>query len=275
MHNIYIMDCTKCHEKRELAKGKRWCKRCKNEYERRRRAKAGDEAKERRCRVGKEYYKKRKAQVKEIIIDNTETKKCTVCKEAKTLDHFHVAKCKGTIRAMCKKCACQKRKEYYQKNKKAVIAQTNKYKVEKMKRDPIFKLERRLRNRIYQAFKAQGERKNNRTWKYIDCSSRFFQKWIEYQLYDGMTLENYGKMWHIDHVYPCSKFDLTKEEEIAKCFSWKNLRPLRASKNIEKCAKIQNIELVLQELKVKTFLRENKSNGQKSILPTTKGSVVG
>ena len=90
-----------------------------------------------------------------------------------------------------------------------------------------------------------------------------------------MTLENYGKTWHIDHVYPCSKFDLTKEEEIAKCFSWKNLRPLRISKNRKKYNKIQNIELVLQELKVKTFLRENKSNGQKSILPTTKGSVVG
>ena len=55
--------------------------------------------------------------MKEIIIDDTKTKKCTVCKEDKTLDHFHVAKCKGTIRAMCKKCACQKRKEYYQKNK--------------------------------------------------------------------------------------------------------------------------------------------------------------
>ena len=73
-----------------------------------------------------------------------------------------------------------------------------------------------------------------------------------------MTLENYGKTWNIDHVYPCSKFDLTKKEEIAKCFSWKNLRPLRASKNREKHNKIQNIELVLQELKVKTFLRENK-----------------
>ena len=229
------MDCTKCHEKRELVKGKRWCKRCKNEYERQRRAKAGN--REKRRRQEKEYYKKKKEQVKEIIIDDTKTKKCTVCKEDKTLNNFHVAKCKGRIRAMCKKCACQKRKEYYQKNKKAVIAQTNKYQVEKMKRDPIFKLERRLRNRIYQAFKAQGERKNNRTWKYIDCSSRFFQKWIEYQLYDGMTLENYGKTWHIDHVYPCSKFDLTKEEEIAKCFLGKTYAPfvhLKILKNVQK-----------------------------------------
>ena len=63
------MDCTKCHEKRELAKGKRWCKRCKNEYERRRRAKAGN--REKRRQQEKEYYKKKKEQVKEIIIDNT------------------------------------------------------------------------------------------------------------------------------------------------------------------------------------------------------------
>ena len=32
-----MMNCTRCHEQKELAKGKRWCKECKNAYERERR----------------------------------------------------------------------------------------------------------------------------------------------------------------------------------------------------------------------------------------------
>ena len=52
-----------------------------------------------------------------------------------------------------------KRKEYYRKSKDKIIKQTNQYKVEKMKKDPIFKLERRLRNRVYLALKNQGKQK--------------------------------------------------------------------------------------------------------------------
>lgn len=33
------MKCTKCNIEKELVKGKRWCKNCKNEYERKRRKK--------------------------------------------------------------------------------------------------------------------------------------------------------------------------------------------------------------------------------------------
>ena len=39
-----------------------------------------------------------------------------------------------------------------------------------------------------------------------------------------MTFDNYGE-WHIDHVKPCSSFDLTNEQEIYECFNWKNIRP--------------------------------------------------
>ena len=93
---------------------------------------------------------------------------------------------------MCKQCSSNKRKKNYQENREQIIKQTSKYTTEKMKRDPIFKLERRLRSRIYCAFMAQGETKSNRTWKYIGCSPQFLQEWIEYQLYDGMTMGKYG-----------------------------------------------------------------------------------
>lgn len=245
------MDCTKCHQKNELAKGKRWCKICKNKYEVERRNKHREEIRKKE----RERYYEKKEKLKDVMIeiDSTKNKTCSVCNETKTLDNFFIAKCKGNIRAMCKKCSSDKRKEHYINNKTAIIKQTNNYKVEKMKRDPIFKLEQRLRIRIYQAFTSQNLNKNNRTWKYINCSPYFFQKWIEFQLYDGMTLENYGKIWHIDHVIPCASFDLSNDIEVRKCFEWKNLRPYLAHKNKTKSDKINNFDIIMQELKVFSF----------------------
>ena len=43
-----------------------------------------------------------------------------------------------------------------------------------------------------------------------------------------MTWDNYGGYWHIDHIIPCCRFDLTKEEEQLKCFHYTNLQPLFA-----------------------------------------------
>lgn len=250
------MECTKCHQVRELAKGKRWCKICKNEYEKERRSKD----KEKNNEKSRQLYQKKKEQVlqQEFKIDETQTKKCSVCKEDKTLNNFHVAKCKGNIRAMCKSCSIEKRKEYYKNNKDKINNTRRNYEKERVKNDIDFKFKKYLRSRIYMAFSTKGLKKTNRTWKYINCTNDFFKKWIEFQLYDGMTLENYGEYWHIDHVNPCSNFDLSKENDIEECFSWKNLRPLRSDKNKKKRDKIIPFDMLMQELKVKVFLRDIK-----------------
>jgi hypothetical protein len=49
-----------------------------------------------------------------------------------------------------------------------------------------------------------------------------------------MSWENQGTYWDIDHVIPCSHFDLSKEENKYKCFNWKNLRPLKKEENNSK-----------------------------------------
>lgn len=40
--------------------------------------------------------------------------------------------------------------------------------------------------------------------------------------------------WHIDHIKPVSKFDLTNSEEVKKCFSAENLQWLLAFENLSK-----------------------------------------
>jgi uncharacterized protein YxeA len=222
----------------------------------------------------REHYQKKKEQVlqQEIKIDETQTKKCSVCQEDKTLNNFYMAKCKGNIRAMCKSCSSEKRIEYCENNKDKINETRRNYEKEKTKNDIDFKFRKYLRSRIYMALTTQGTKKNKRTWKYINCTSDFFKKWIVYQLYDGMTLENYGNYWHIDHVKPCSKFDLTKDEEINECFSWKNLRPLRCDKNKKKNNKIIPFDNLMQELKVKVFLK-GINNESKNYHSEIKGTV--
>ncbi len=265
------MECTKCHQEKSLVKGKRICKECKNSYEQQRRARQTKEKKEESKQKERERYAKNKIKVEEtglekmVNINPKEEKTCSICGETKKITDFHLSKTKGKVRALCKACSSKQRKEYYQKNKDAVNKQTSNYKVQKMKRDPCFKLEVRLRNRIYHAFKSQSMVKTQRTQKYIDCTPQFLQEWIEYQLYDGMTLQNYGGYWHIDHVTPCASFDLSDPEQVSKCFNWQNLRPYKANKNLIKKNKIDSKEVTLQELKVKCFLRDRNSSGQNLI----------
>ena len=89
-----------------------------------------------------------------------------------------------------------------------------------------------MRCRVYSALKCSSLTKEKRVLEYLGCTADFFQKWMTFQLYDGMTLENYGEVWHVDHTKPIVSFDLTMEEEQRACFSWQNCRPLLAHKNI-------------------------------------------
>ena len=53
--------------------------------------------------------------------------------------------------------------------------------------------------------------------------------------YNDFDINNYsGKEYHIDHIKPCSSFDLSKPEDQAKCFHYSNLQILTATENLIK-----------------------------------------
>jgi len=222
------MICNKCNEEKTLVRGK-CCKECKNKYERERRSKI-------RLDINKkerERYKKKKDTLKELNIDLTQKKICSLCKEEKTINLFHLAKCKGVVRSACKLCTSKLRKEYYKKNRDKIIKQTNSYKKNKYNTDPVFKLKRLLRCRLYHALKSQNAKKSNRTLKLTGCSLSFLVGYLEGKFVEGMTWENYGE-WHVDHIRPCCSFNLILEEEQKKCFNYTNLQPLWAKDNLLK-----------------------------------------
>ena len=51
---------------------------------------------------------------------------------------------------------------------------------------------------------------------------------------EGMTWDNYGEAWHVDHIRPASSFDLNDPNQFKLCFSWWNLQPLTPEQNVEK-----------------------------------------
>lgn len=256
---IQLKKCSRCNYVKELVKGN-WCRECKNAYECERRSKT--ENRDKINTKSREKYEEKKKQIllNPVNFNLTDTKTCSICKITKTLDNFFQAKCKGTFRAMCKECSCKKRKEYYHANAKQIINQTNNYKKIKMKIDPSFKMERLMRARMYDAFVNQNLKKPSKSRKYLGCTSKFFKDWIEFQLHGIMKFNNYGNIWHLDHVKPCASFDLSKESDIKECFNWKNIRPCLASENYSKKDKIINLQIEMQEFKANYFESKYQSN---------------
>lgn len=110
-------------------------------------------------------------------------------------------------------------------------AKRNKQRRERYKIDVNYRIEQRLRARVKKLL--QGLNKSKSTKELVGCDTNFLKKYLEKKFKKGMTWDNY-ELWHIDHVRPCSLFDLTDPEEQKKCFNFKNLQPLWAGENISK-----------------------------------------
>jgi len=115
-------------------------------------------------------------------------------------------------------------KEYNLKNKDKI----NKRNTERRKNDINYKLKVSLRSRIRSAVKVKNAKKISNTVDLIGTSIQKLKTHLESKFLPTMTWENYGKYWHIDHIIPCDKFNLTVEEEQRKCFHYTNLQPLFA-----------------------------------------------
>ena len=192
---------------------------------------------------------------------------CSKCKQEKLLCDFHKSATKKFgVTSQCKKCVkeynakyrqenLEKEKEryakYYQKNSKKVKERVKKYhrensekikervakyERERYKNDENFRIVKLLRNRLWRSLKSQSAKKSKRTLELVGCSRDELWKHLEKQFKDGMTRQNQGE-WHIDHIKPCSLFDLTDPEQQKECFNYKNLQPLWAEENLSKGAK--------------------------------------
>ena len=127
---------------------------------------------------------------------------------------------------------------------------------ERRKTDMNYKMSIVLRNRLKKFYKGSRSKIQN----VIGCSVQNFKYWIEYNFNNEMNWNNHGTVWHIDHVLPCSKFNLENDDEVSICFNWKNLRPLTASKNLAKNNKLQYRDILNHIIVLDYFYRINNQD---------------
>jgi hypothetical protein len=97
----------------------------------------------------------------------------------------------------------------------------------------------RLRTLVYVSLKTQSASKASGTVDLVGCSIAELQSHLASKFKPGMSWANHGRDgWHIDHIIPCSLFDLTDSEQQKKCFHYTNLQPLWAIENIKKSNKL-------------------------------------
>lgn len=195
------------------------------------------------------------------------TKICSKCKKELTLDFFteRIHRGKKVIVARCRPCLNEiakqnriKNKErirkyrynYYIKNRELIILKSTQYKKDnleyhrrqsreyKRKRrnsDIEFKLASYLRTRINDYVKNRAIS----AIKDLGCSVKELKQYLESKFQPGMSWDNYGRTgWHVDHIIPLSKVNLSNREELLKVSHYTNLQPLWASDNIRKGNKI-------------------------------------
>lgn len=99
--------------------------------------------------------------------------------------------------------------------------------------DPNFKVACSLRSYIASKIRKSNTVKTLRSTELLGCSFDDFRKYLEKKFLPGMSWDNYGE-WHIDHIIPCSKFDLTQASEQKRCFHYTNQQPLWKIDNLRK-----------------------------------------
>jgi hypothetical protein len=74
--------------------------------------------------------------------------------------------------------------------------------------------------------------------KDLGCSLEELKVYLESKFQDGMSWENYGTVWEIDHIKPLSRYDLTDCRIQAELVHYTNLQPLLIEENRKKGNKI-------------------------------------
>ncbi|MCI5078812.1 MAG: hypothetical protein MRY20_00360 [Pelagibacteraceae bacterium] len=116
---------------------------------------------------------------------------------------------------------------------------------ENLKKDPVrhtlWKIINHTRGRVREKIKTirfskvmienKKYKKYTRKIEIVGCSLYELRDHIEEKFKPGMSWENYGTYWEIDHIIPISRFDLTIRSERNKANHYTNLQPLEADIN--------------------------------------------
>jgi hypothetical protein len=127
----------------------------------------------------------------------------------------------------------KQRHGYYERNKRKILDYNQSYRNEKLESDTQFRLAYILRSRLRTALNKKY--KAGSAVKDLGCSIEELKAYLESKFQEGMTWENHSQTgWHIDHIKPLSRFDLSDREQFLEACHYSNLQPLWAEDNLSK-----------------------------------------
>lgn len=160
-------------------------------------------------------------------------KHCTKCKLLKVATEFIpvvLSSGRKSLQSHCKSCAYAHQRTH--RKTPGVRALNRRRSKSRYASDPSFRIRLALGKRLLRAL--NGSAKAGPTLELLGCPPVWLEAWLESLFRPGMTLNNHGRVWHIDHIKPCAAFDLTDPEQQRICFHWTNLQPLFAKENLSK-----------------------------------------
>lgn len=295
-------DCNKSFPESLCIKGKNLCKICKKDrnkkYREENREKLIADKRKQRIKIAElkkemkesdpkeERLKNLKKELKEAnhVVEKlpNDIKKCSDCNNIKPITDFRAKGKYNDIQKyqpMCIVCHKIREKTYFSKINKERASELNRiYKIANRERyrqylidNPDKRLLKKCRDRVRSIL---GSGKENP--ELIGCSAKFLHKWFQFQLdmSHDMTFDNYGSYWHIDHVIPCNKWNINDDAQKRACFHWTNLAPLQASKNMSKHDKIDKVQILQQNLRIKILGKILNQKFTELLLIVAKNSIV-
>ena len=221
--------CYRCKETKpieEMSATTGFCKPCKKEYTKEYNLKN----KERNAEYRRTYVEKNKEVMREKAKKYVSKPQCKETRKAykeKNKEKIRIARAEYNSRPKIQEKREQYRKKYNQENIEKLREIRRDYVKVRSSTDIEFKIKMRLRNRLYDAL-GRSYTKSATTLALLGCDVVFLRAHLESKFLPTMTWDNYGKLWHIDHILPCASFDLSDPEQQNKCFHYSNLQPLFA-----------------------------------------------
>jgi ribosomal protein L24E len=147
----------------------------------------------------------------------------------------------------CKKCRSEYRKQPEQMEKAREYARKRYH---QRKNEPAYRQVKNIRNRVNKVIKRLSldqtykGRKGNNIENIMGCKPQKLREHIENHpnFKPPLTWENYGRLWHLDHIRPVASFNLNDPIDFFTCFHYKNLRPCLSEENLRKRDKKTKLE---------------------------------
>ncbi len=145
-------------------------------------------------------------------------KRCYICKEEKEKSEFYADNSKWD--KLCSKCKkCQNIRKY-----------------EKRSSTPILRLIENLKRRIREISNPLGFIKTKLSNEILGIDREGLKVYFENRFRDGMSWDNYGSHWVVDHMLPIN--EINTYEDLVRLCHYTNLQPLLVNENSSKGKKI-------------------------------------